>query len=184
MRPILFATLILALFVSCKKTKEIFDIPFNYTANNDFTLPKVADQEHAVPDSMVSITTPDITNTAPDEFKKNNANINSIKSVSIQQINLSILAPSTQNFSFLKSIKIYLGSQGKVERLIATKDDINTISPAPTSLSLAPENADIAEYIKSPTYYFKIQMVLVKTYTQDIPLHSEIKFHVVANPLN
>lgn len=184
MRAIVFVTIILSLFVSCKKTKELFDIPFNYTAKNDFTLPKVADQEHDVPDSTVRITTPDITNTAPDEFKKNNANINSIKSVSIQEINLSISPPSTQNFSFLKSIKIYLGSQGKAERLIATKDNINTISPAPTSLSLAPENADIAEYIKSPTYYLKVEMVLIKTYTQDIPLHSEIKFHVVANPLN
>jgi len=184
MKTNIFLLLVIVSFVSCRKTKELFDIPFNYTANNSFTLPKVADREYAVPDSSVTITTPDITNTAPDEFKKNNANINSIKSVSIQEILLSIPTSSNQNFSFLKSVKIYLGSQGKAERLIATKDDINTISPAPTSLSLAPENADIAEYIKSPTYYFKVQMVLVKTYTQDIPIQSAIKFHVVANPLN
>lgn len=184
MRALLFPILLFTLFSSCKKTRELLDIPFNYTAKNDFTLPKVADQEHAVPDSSVTITTPDITNTAPDEFKKNNANINKIKSVTIQGINLSISSPSTQNFSFLKSVKIYLGSQGKGEQLIATKDNINSISPPPTTLNLTPQSADIVEYIKSPTYYFKVQMELVKTYTQDIPIHSEIQFHVVANPLN
>lgn len=172
------------LSVSCKKTKELFDIPFTYTANNDFTLPKVADQEYSVPDSVVSIITPDITNTAPDEFKKNNADINKLKSLTLQSIDLTIKLPASQNFSFMKSIKVYLGATGKGERLIATKDNIHLISPAPNSLSLTAENADIVDYIKEPTYYLKIETSLVRTYTQDILIGSSIKFRAVANPLN
>jgi hypothetical protein len=176
--------MLVAPFVSCKKTKELLDVSFSFSTNSTFTLPKISSQEHAVVDSVVTITTPDITNTIPDEFKKNNADINKVKSISVQSLSLAIQSPSGQTFAFMKSIKIYLGASGLGEVLIASEDNINTISPAPTTLDLSVANADIVKYIKNPTYYLKIETALVKTYTQDIVVASTIGFKAVANPIN
>ena len=184
MKKIIFFICLIAVIASCKKTKELFDIPFSFKTTNDFTLPKIADKEVNVPDTMLSIKTPEITNTIPDEFKKNNADIDKLKSISIESIVLTIKNPPGQTFGFMKSIKVYMGATGKPEKLIATKYDINLITPPPTVLNLTAENADIVDYIKGPTYYLKVETSLVKTYTQDITVSSEIKFKAVANPLN
>ena len=89
-----------------------------------------------------------------------------------------------QKFDFIKTIKIYLGSKGNGEQLIASKSNINSISPSPSSISLDPSGADIAAYVKSPTYYLKIETILVKSYTSDIVIESDIKFLAIANVLN
>lgn len=175
---------LLVVFTSCKKTKELLDIPFSFSTKNDFTLPKTASQEYTVPDSLVAIKTPDMVNTIPGEFQKNNLDINKIKSLSLESIQLTIQTPPSQTFAFMKSIRVYFGTTGVGEVLIATKDNINTISPAPTSLSLDAQGADVAPYIKGATYYLRVETRLVKTYTQDISVNSEIKFRAVANPLN
>lgn len=182
-KVVLFLGILVSL-ASCKKAKELLDITFRFTAKNDFTLPKAADQVVPVPDSLISIRTPDIVNTVPDEFKKNNADINKVKSVTIEGIDLNIKSPAGQTFGFLKSVSIYLNAPGKAETLIATKTGINTMNPEPTSLSLDPQNTNLVDYIKGPTYFLRIETRIVKTYTQDITIGSEIKFKAVANPLN
>ena len=177
-------------FTSCKKKKEdgggsILDIPLRHTLKYDFTLPQIGagTVEIPTPETAVPFTSPPITNTVPDEFKKNNLNINKVKSVVVEALNLNIKAPAGQTFSFLKSVKIYLGADGIGERLIASKDNINSISPAPTSLSMDPISNDIAPFIKGPTYYLKIEAVVVRTTTADIEIGSEIKILAIVNPL-
>lgn len=184
MKKVILYVALLASVVACKKAKELLDITFRHSVKSDFTLPKTADQVVAVPDSLISIRTPDIKNTIPDEFSKNNADINKVKSVTIENIDLTIKSPTAQTFGFLKTVSIYLGAPGKKDTLIATKTDINKISPEPTTLSLDPQNTNLMEYIKGPTYNLRIDTRIVKTYTQDITVGSEIKFKVVANPLN
>ncbi len=184
MKKLAFLFSLVVVFSSCKKTKELLDIPFSFSTKNDFTLPKAANQEYNVPDSVVAIKTPDIANTIPGEFQKNNLDINKIKSLSIESIQLNIQSPPGQTFAFMKSVKVYFGTSGVGEVLVATKSNINTISPAPTSLSLDVAGADVAPYIKNATYYLRVETALVKTYTQDITVNSEIKFRAVANPLN
>lgn len=184
MKTSLYIFCLVLFLVSCKKTKELFDIPFSFSTKNDFTLPKAADREVNVPDSVISITTPEITNTIPDEFKKNHADIDKIKSLTIESIVLSIKSPAGQTFGFMKSIKVYIGAAGIPDKLIATRNDINAITPPPTTLTLTAENADLVDIIKSTTYHLKIETSLVRTYTSDILVGSEIKFRAVANPLN
>ena len=184
MKKFVFLLCFAAMLSSCKKAKDLLDISFSFSTTNDFTLPKFTDQVVALPDSVVSIQTPAITNTAPDEFKKNHADINKLKSLKIESIVLTIKSPPGQTFSFMKSIKVYLGSQGIPEKLIATRNDINLITPPTTTLSLTQENADLIDIIKAPTYYLRVETALVSTYTQDITIGSTIKFNAVANPLN
>lgn len=189
MKRITLFICLITLFASCKKTKEdvkaILDIPFSFSTKNDFTLPGTHSPVIAVPDSVpaASIKTPDIENTIPDEFKKNNADINKLKSISIEAVILTVKTPVGQTFAFMKSLKIYLGSNGKGEKLIATKDNIDLLPPSST-LSLDAQSADIVEYIKSPTYFLRIETKLKETYNEDIELGSEIKFKAVANVLN
>lgn len=184
MRITTFLLSTLLLLGSCKKAKELLDVTFRFSTKNDITLPKLSDTEHAVVDSILTITTPEITNTIPDEFKKNNADINKVKELTIEGLDLTIKSPTGQTFGFMKTIEIYIGATGKGEQLIATRTDIQNITPAPTVLSLAPENANIIDYIKGPTYYLKVKAGISKTYTADINIGSEIKFKAVANPLN
>ncbi len=178
----------LLLFASCKKDKEdlkeILDVSFQFSTNNLFTLPKVADSVHNIPDSTITVTTPSIVNTAPDEFKKNKADINKLKSLTIENVQLTVKTPAGQTFAFMKSISIYISATGKPEVLIATKNDINKISPASGILQLTAQKADISEYLKGADYKLRIQTALVKTYTNDIAVNCEVKYLAVANPLN
>lgn len=188
MRKLVTFLFIAIAFGSCKKAKEdakqLFDISFQSSTKNQFTLPKIADNEYPLPDSVLKIKTADITNTIPEEFKKNNADIEKVKSVRLESVQLEIKSPSTQHFGFMKSIKIYLGANGIGETLVATKDNIHTIVPPPTTLKLDAQDADILRYIKNPTYYLRTETVLAKTYTQDIVIESTLTFKAVANPLN
>ena len=168
---------------ACKKVKDALDITRPFAITNEFKLSKMADSERNLPDSVVTISQPNIPNSLPEEFKKNNVNIDKIKSVTLDSVVFRIKAPVGQNFGFMKSIKLYIGSAGKGEKLVATKMDIDKILPAPTVLYLNVQDSDIAEYIKSNTYDIKMEMSLVKTYTNDILLVSDIKGKVVANPI-
>lgn len=182
----LFISLI-TLLSSCKKSKdevkELLDIPFSFSMKNDFTLPG-AGVVIQVKDTAVSVKSDNIVNTIPDEFKKNNADINKVKSISIEGVELTIKSPAGQTFNFMKSIEVYLGADGMPETLIASKEGINTISPTPTSLSLDSKNANIIAYIKNPTYYIRTKTTIVKTYEKDIVIGSEIKLKAVANVAN
>jgi len=187
MKRITLFICLISLFASCKKTKDdvksIFDIPFTFSMKNDFTLPG-AGFVIPVNDTAISIKSDNIANTIPDEFKKNNANIDKVKSISIEGVELTIKSPAGQTFSFMKSIEVYLGADGIGETLIASKSGINTITPAPTSLSLDTKNANIIAYIKNPTYYIRTKTTIVSTYKDDILLGSEIKLKAIANIVN
>lgn len=183
MKKITYLFCLCLLLFSCKKAKDLLDITVPFSMKNEFTLPKTGDTEIAIPETLVTIKSPEITNTLPQEFKNRNADINNIKSVSLQSVILTITTPPTQNFSFMKSITIYLGATGKPEIKIASQDNINTMPPSQT-LNLTVANADIAPYIKGATYYIKSEVTVVKNYTSDINITSEIKGKAVANPLN
>jgi hypothetical protein len=183
MKPFFLLALLTTILFSCTKVKDVLDITVPFDLNNSFTLPKISDTEMAIPDSTVTIQSPDIPNTIKDDLKQKNADINNIKSVSLTAVVLNITNPAGKDFSFLKSIELYMGSQGLPEKLIASKDNINTINPASGTLSLDVKDSDIISYIKQDTYYIKTKMTLVKTYTTDLLIGSEIKGKVVANPL-
>ena len=178
---VIFFPLLILLF-SCKKAREAFDITVPFTINSNFNLPKIDDTEVAFPETLLTVKSPEIKNTIPDEFSKNNANINSIKSVTLESVVLTIQSPPTQDFSFLKNMKLYIGAEGKPEVLLASKDNINNETPSQT-LNLTPANADLAPYIKAPTYYIKTEATVIKSYTSEISIASVIKGKSVANPL-
>ena len=82
---------------SCKKSKpkDFLDIPFRFTEKSEFTLPKLSNVVLPLPDSTITFNTPEITNTIPGEFSKNNLDINKVKSIVIEGLNLNIKSPST-----------------------------------------------------------------------------------------
>jgi len=188
MKRIAIVVGLVSLFTFCKKTKEdvkeLLDVTFSFSVKNDFSLPKISGVERSVPDSVISVKTPGIANSMPDEFKKNNANIDKLKSIKVEGVVLNIKSPSSQTFAFMKSIKIFMGADGIGETLLASKSNINSISPASGTLSLDTQGGDISAYIKNPTYYIRTETSIVKTYTSDITVGSDIKFQVVANALN
>lgn len=177
-----YIAICIALF-SCTKAKDLLDITVSFSLKNEFKLPKTGDTEIAIPETLITIPSPEIANTLPQEFKDKKADINNIKSVTLESVVLTITTPPTQNFSFMKSITIYLGATGKPEIKIASQNNINTM-PASQTLNLTVANADIAPYIKGATYYIKSEVAVVKNYTSDIIITSEIKGKAVANPLN
>lgn len=183
MRNLLVVVAIIIGLTSCEKVKDKFDITYSFSIKQQFVLPKVSDKEVGLPDSTITIPTPNIPNPLPAEFEKNNVNINKLKSLNLESVNLIITAPVGQDFGFMKSIKIIMGADGKGEKAIAFKNNINTISPAPTQLELNVENSDIVEYIKNNTYFLKFETVINKSYTKDINIEANVKGKVVANPI-
>jgi hypothetical protein len=168
---------------SCKKVKELFDVTFTFSKSFDFTLPKFPPPVVQTPDTSLTIQLPPIPNTIPAEFSKYKADINKIKELSITDVVLTIKSPTGQTFDFLDNISIYLGAPGKPEVLIATKTDIQNINPTST-LTLDNQNANVIDLIKGDSIYLKVTCGLYKTYINDIGTNADIKFKVVANPLN
>jgi hypothetical protein len=168
---------------SCKKVKELFDVTFTFSKSFDFTLPAFPEPVQTV-DTSFTILLPTVANTIPDEFSKYKADINKIKELSITDVVLTIKSPTGQTFDFMKKIDIYLGAPGKPEVLIATKTDIQNINPSTATLTLDNQNANVIELIKGDSIYLKVTCGLYKTYINDIGTNADIKFKVVANPLN
>lgn len=125
------------------------------------------------------ISTPDVTTNSSDEFKNNNTQANLVKDVKLKSLNISITNPEGKNFSFLKSIHIYVSTTDTNEIEIAYQDNINSTS---NSIDLICTNEKLDQYIKADSYKIRTKVTLKETVSQDVTVKSSMKFRVTADP--
>ena len=113
----IIASLASATLVSCGTVQSIVQNTFPYTANVLVSTGVPAHQQ------VTSKST--ATNVQSWFGGNNNAQI---KDVRIADAKVAVVSPSNRDLSALKSIKVYLSSDGNTERLVASRDDINTSS--------------------------------------------------------
>ena len=82
---------------------------------------------------------------AQESFKNNNTNADLVKDVSLSKLSLTITDPASETFDFLKSIKIYIGTDESDKVLLASLDNIPM---GVSAINLVPSNAKLDKYIK------------------------------------
>lgn len=165
-------TLLMLLVFSCTALDKL--LTFTISDEYSFTVPS------AIPVGFpIDVLTPDISSSSSTEFQNNNTNANLVKDVKLSEMKLTITDPADKTFSFLKSIHIYISTDGTDDVELAYLDDINSNT---NSISLTTTNNKLDKYIKASTYKLRVKAVTKEALTTNVSIKSEMKFKVTANP--
>lgn len=154
---------------SCKALKELTTFYITYSEN--VTIAKIT----AV-NLPIDIATPDIVTNSEATFAANKTRKDLIDEVKLRQAKLIVTIPSDGEFSFLKSVAVYISSAGQSETKIAWRDDIP--DDVGNELVLLVSDADLKEYIKADKYKLRIKAVTDKLTSQDYTVKIETEFTV------
>lgn len=128
-----------------------------------------------------NIPIPAISSSNTQEYKNNNTTPDLIKEVSLKQLLLTITSPTNQNFSFLKSITIYIEkADGSNKKKLAYNDNVNSTS---TTLELTSTGENLVPYLQDSTYKLETQYTVKAIPTQDIAIKIDLKFYITAGIL-
>jgi hypothetical protein len=158
--------------VSCKKVDNLltfrirneasFQVPSAIGINTPYTVP-----------------VPDVQTNASQTFESNNADINKVKNIKLETLNLTITSPANATFRPVKSITIYITSEGLPEKRIAYKNDIPMNIGNKLILETTLENLDA--YVKKDRYSLRTETTLREAIFQDIRITADMSFLVTAN---
>lgn len=155
---------ILCLIGGCKRIdkKTQFDI--------------VYDETFVIPSSTginlpFNIITPDIESNSATTFEVNDTRKDLVESIKLKKLTLTLSSPPNGDFSFLKSLSIFLSADGLEETKIAW---IENISADSKSLELEVSQDDLKEYIKKDKFTLRLNTEKDELVTSDhhIELHS------------
>ncbi|MBT1697204.1 hypothetical protein KK083_09980 [Fulvivirgaceae bacterium PWU4] len=173
MQRVIIAVLVLAASFSCEEVDKLL----TFSVNNEVTIQIPAS---TVIDLPVGIPTPDVTTNSDQTFQNNNTRASLVKDVKLQEMKLTITAPTGKTFSFLKSIYIYISTGQNDELLLASLEDVpanvNNITLKPTGEKLDP-------YVKASSYKLRTSIITDETLTQNVDVKANLRFKVTAAPL-
>ena len=168
---ILVPFLVLALF-SCNKISEL--LTFDISQSESIKIPASG----LINTPLVSPVP--VTMSSQETFKHNNTNASLVKDVTLSKLTLTIIDPAGQNFDFLKSIKIYIGTDESDKVLLASQDNIPT---GVSSLELVSGNEKLDKYIKAGSYTLYTEVALRSTTDREMTVRADSRFTVTANAL-
>lgn len=167
--------LTLLLFVFLSSCDAIDDL-LSFTISNETSIKIKSTSPINLPSEII---TPDVTTNSSAEFKNNKTKAELVKDVKIRSLKLSISDPSDKNFTFLKSIHLYISTTDSDEIELAYQDNINSTS---NTIDLICTDARLDRYIKADKYKIRTQVILKETLTKDVTVKADMKFKVTADP--
>ncbi|MFM6925804.1 MAG: hypothetical protein ACKOU7_09915 [Ferruginibacter sp.] len=168
---LLAATSILLSTISCKKIQDL--LTFTINVENNFTVG--ASGPINIP---VEILTPQVTTNSNQQFQNNNSNVNKVKDIKLEKVDLQIVSPAGKTFSFLQSVHIYISTDGNDEIELAYLDNISSTA---TAISLIPTSASLDKYVKASSYNLRTKIVTKQALTQNVEIKNLCRFKVTAN---
>lgn len=173
MQRVIIAVLVLAASFSCEEVDKLL----TFSVNNEVTIQIPAS---TVIDLPVGIPTPDVTTNSDQTFQNNNTRASLVKDVKLQEMKLTITAPTGKTFSFLKSIHIYISTGQNDELLLASLEDV----PANVNnITLKPTGEKLDLYVKASSYKLRTSIITDETLTQNVDVKANLRFKVTAAPL-
>lgn len=110
--------------------------------------------------------TPDVTTNSEAEFSLNDTRTDLVEEVLLKKLDLKITAPEVQDFSFLKSVQVFLSAEGLSELEVAKKttvpDDIGDF------LELEVTENDLSKYIIKDKFSIRVEATTDEFITNDI----------------
>lgn len=156
---------LLLLFAGCKKIDRLTQFDMDY------------DESVVVPSSTginlpVDILTPDVETNSESTFASEDTRKDLIEEIRLTTMNMTITSPTNSDFSFLRSISVYISADGLSETRLAWKDSV----PASTgpALTLDVTGGDLKEYIKKENYTLRVHTITDELISADhhIDIHS------------
>lgn len=129
----------------------------------------------------IDIFTPDMETDSESEFAINNTNKDLIEQIILKKLIINHTAPSNGDFSFLKSIEVFLSAEGLPEIKIAWKNDIP--SDIGKEIILDTSGDDLQEYIKKDDFKLRLNNVTDETFSGDQTIDIHTTFFVDAEIL-
>jgi hypothetical protein len=159
------------LIFSCKKIQQLltFDISNESSVTIDSSTPV---------NLPFDVSSPNVTTNSSQQFQNNNSNINLVKDIRLESLQMSITSPSGQTFAFLQSIHIYISTDSSNEIELASLD---SIPASMTSIVLTPTQAKLDQYVKASSYNLRTEAVARQVLTQNVNININSKFKVTAN---
>jgi len=115
------------------------------------------------------------------EFKNNNTTPDLIKTVVLEELTATITNPADEDFSFIKSIHIFIMKSDDTEKKeIAYLDDISSTAQ---KISLICTDENLVPYLQDSTYKLDTQYTIKEYPGHDIDLRLDLKFKVGASVL-
>ena len=170
MKKILFAIPVLFLFLfSCNLIDKLTQ--FNLVFDKTITLPLVKGV-----DLPVNTEIPDVETNSESTFAVENTHKGMIEAVLLKESKLTITAPTNGDFSFLKSITIYMSANNLDEVRVAWQDTI----PANIGniLTLKTTDADLKEFILKDSINYRVNSVIHKVIASDYSINMHSVFFV------
>jgi hypothetical protein len=161
-------------FSGCKKIDKLTQ--FNMEYNEEVVIP--ASTGINLP---FNILTPDIQSNSESTFAVNNTRKDLVEEIKLTKLELMLTSPTNGDFSFLKSIHIFLSADGLSEIKVAWKESI----PASVGKTVILEttSADIKEYIKKDNFKLRLNTVTNKVLASDHKINVYSQFFVDAKIL-
>ena len=174
--------LLLAVF-GCSKEDIIKSATGIQTIN--FTV-NVAQNSRIPPPSIFFTSLPKpvtiITNSAQ-AFQTNKTSRDKVKSVLLDQMQLTLLSPANLDFDFLDTLRVYINTPNVNNRILLA----NLYNPPKgvTTLKLIPTTARLDEYLKADKYELTVYSRQRPNYfiADSLTVRSDATFKVVADPL-
>lgn len=171
----LLAVIALFSFSGCDKVDDLtkFDMEYNST----ITIPSA---NLVGIGGVLNFGTPDITTNSENTFKNNNTDADLVESVKLKSMILTIDSPVGEDFSFVKSIKLFIKADGLPRRQLASKSDISNIE---TTLELAVDDVELREYLLKNEFSIDSEITTDEVVDQEYKINVNTVFRVDAKIL-
>jgi hypothetical protein len=166
-------TIVFLSFLSyCSEVEQL--LTFHIADETEFTV------ESTSPLNLpIEIATPSVTTNSNQKFENNNTRADLVKDVKLTELKLTIMTPN-KNFSFMKSVEIFISTGQGNEVKLAWLDEFPTTA---TSVNLNTSNAKLDEYVKAESYNLRTRVVTDESLSQPVDIKVDLKFIVTAAPL-
>jgi hypothetical protein len=158
---------------SCKALDKLTMFDLKYDAS--FTIPK-----NAIVDMPIDLNSPEVATNTEEEFAVHDTRKDLIESIKLKSLMLEIETPG-YDFSFLKSVELFLKADGLPEIKIAEKmlipDDVGN------QLQLDVTDAELSEYLKKDKISMRAKTVTDEQLTEDLRVRIYSVFRVDAKIL-
>lgn len=168
-----FVALILITY-GCKKADKLTQFDINYST--EFVVPATTTLN-----LPFDIITPDVETNADSKFQINDTRKDKIEHISLKELVLNLKSPSGSDFSFLKSVEIYLVADDISETRIAWKEEVS--SSVGNTLELDVSDEDLTPYIMKDEFSLRVRTVTDEALTNDHTIEANSTFFVDAKLL-
>ena len=178
MKKSLFISLTLSIlsFTACEESD--LSINFDLTqADIEFTLS--ADDVVNSNGETVEIYTP-AQSTLTGDMEQYADKLNKVESAKLSTLRVSIVAPTTQKFSFVKEVKFYITGTGIPETLVGSKSNIDATA---SSVDLDIEDVELVEFIRSGEVTTRVSFMTNEGIDEDCDMKAEMTYTIRANAL-